>query len=227
MSAHRNSGFTLLEILVVIAIIAIVAALLFPVFASARGKARQSACLSNLRQLGIAISTYAQDYDNLYPSACDPVDKNLEDWGGLSPAPDAVKQLPLLTDVLFPYLKNKPVWGCPSDTGFKKAAYLQDDVSILSPFSCDSFFEKFGTSYVYRLDLATNHIAYPASGINTDGKTEYGSADINVLSEVYGKWHTQGNDYFFPQRYNCLMGDNHVTTKNQIDMFRLGDILAK
>src|SRR5262245_35595152 len=63
--AHR--GFTLIELLVVIAIISILAAILFPVFATAREKARQSVCLSNLRQQGNALSQYVVDYDDRLP----------------------------------------------------------------------------------------------------------------------------------------------------------------
>src|SRR5687768_14208579 len=62
-------GFTLIELLVVIAIIAILAAILFPVFAQAREKARQTSCLSNLKQLSTAMMMYAEDSDGLFPPA--------------------------------------------------------------------------------------------------------------------------------------------------------------
>src|SRR5689334_7244040 len=68
-SGQGGQAFTLIELLVVIGIIAILAAILFPVFAQAREKARNSSCISNLKQIGVACNMYAQDYDERLPTA--------------------------------------------------------------------------------------------------------------------------------------------------------------
>ena len=67
---RKHTGFTLIELLVVIAIIAILAAILFPVFARARENARKTNCLSNLKQLGMGMLQYAQDYDETFCPSC-------------------------------------------------------------------------------------------------------------------------------------------------------------
>jgi prepilin-type N-terminal cleavage/methylation domain-containing protein/prepilin-type processing-associated H-X9-DG protein len=98
-----RKGFTLIELLVVIAIIAILAAILFPVFAKAREKARQSSCLSNVKQIGIAVLSYVQDNDEMMPST----------WFGPTAYPGAY-QWP---QACAPYIKNWQIFLCPSDTG--------------------------------------------------------------------------------------------------------------
>jgi prepilin-type N-terminal cleavage/methylation domain len=101
-AASSTRAFTLIELLVVIAIIAILAAILFPVFAQAREKARQTSCMSNLKQLGTAFMMYAQDNDEMI---CPP-------FNGTANTPDAFTWDRLTQ----PYIKNWPVIQCPSDS---------------------------------------------------------------------------------------------------------------
>ena len=76
----KRTGVTLVELLIVVAIIALLAALLFPVFAKIRERGRQTVCLSNLRQLGLATALYAQDSDDRYPYGGDPGDLDANGW---------------------------------------------------------------------------------------------------------------------------------------------------
>jgi len=94
---RTRRGFTLIELLVVIAIIAILAAILFPVFARAREKARQTSCLNNVKQITLAHTMYAQDYDEEIVAAY--LYNGCGTWYGR----------------LDPYIKNLQVWICPSD----------------------------------------------------------------------------------------------------------------
>jgi prepilin-type N-terminal cleavage/methylation domain-containing protein/prepilin-type processing-associated H-X9-DG protein len=107
---RRTSAFTLIELLVVIAIIAILAAILFPVFAQAREKARQTGCLSNLKQIGTGLMMYTQDYDEAYPC----------NWyGGLWDTTPNGSQYKWM-DAVYPYVKNEQVFSCPSDGSARK-----------------------------------------------------------------------------------------------------------
>jgi prepilin-type N-terminal cleavage/methylation domain-containing protein/prepilin-type processing-associated H-X9-DG protein len=97
----RKRAFTLIELLVVIAIIAILASILFPVFGRARENARRSSCQSNMKQIGLGILQYSQDYDEKYPMY------RVGNW--------VADKAYGWADAIQPYLKSEQIFQCPSD----------------------------------------------------------------------------------------------------------------
>jgi prepilin-type N-terminal cleavage/methylation domain-containing protein/prepilin-type processing-associated H-X9-DG protein len=116
---NKKSGFTLIELLVVIAIIAILAAILMPVFAQAREKARATSCLSNAKQIGLAIYQYVQDYDERFPAT-----------RFTRPGPprvcDSGTRFQQWNYTIQPYIKNEQVFKCPSDFSTTGNAAIPD-----------------------------------------------------------------------------------------------------
>ncbi len=105
----RRKAFTLIELLVVIAIIAILASILFPVFSRARENARRASCMSNLKQIGLGVMQYVQDYDETYPSST----RYISGSSGAS--------VSWYQDIL-PYVKSYEILRCPSsDSGYGPA----------------------------------------------------------------------------------------------------------
>ena len=182
---RRPAGFTLIELLVVIAIIAILAAILFPVFARAREKARQTSCVSNLKQLGLGLVMYTQDYDGRHPM-----------WGyGGSDADDTVSEGAYTWDtVLVPYLKNRQILVCPSndanDGGESCRSYAMPRyVSMVSvdllpaPTATVALFEKGKKAIGKWGDAAAENF------FQTHGCTDYG-----LTKEL---WHNGGKNFVF------------------------------
>jgi len=124
---HSNKrAFTLIELLVVIAIIAILAAILFPVFAQARESARKTSCLSNIKEISLAMTMYVQDYDERFPVWVNEVNGNCtpcQDVGGPGyglPDPDDPNVILLYTGwdkMIAPYVKNRGIFQCPDNYG--------------------------------------------------------------------------------------------------------------
>lgn len=99
----KTGGFTLIELLVVVAIIAILAAILFPMYAKAKEAGKRASCMGNLKQLGVAVKAYQQDYNSCYPSS---KKYSADPWGHYS-----------WVFWLKPYTKNVEVFDCPGAAG--------------------------------------------------------------------------------------------------------------
>ena len=178
----RRRAFTLIELLVVIAIIAILAAILFPVFAQARESARQTACLSNMKQLGTSLTLYQQDYDGRMSQTeyADP--NNL-----------ATAQTPHVhwSYIVQPYVKNLEIFVCPSDT--------HPAVAQMGDLQAPKF------SYINNYDAIPSHEYQPpsdaaiensASLILLTERRAYGGVKGTVLLDPY-----KGANGFQPNKF--------------------------
>ena len=186
----RQGAFTLIELLVVIAIIAILAAILFPVFGRARENARRSSCQSNLKQIGLGIMQYTQDYDETYP-----VTYNQYVAGQYIPWNQTVQ----------PYVKSTQLFKCPSNT----ADYNASPAS--GPFPAIP--ASYGMNQAFaRYDEQATKIA----GINEiSTRILVGESLLGNAFMMFGNWNsgTQLVDNYWSRHLgtaNYLFADGHV-----------------
>ena len=216
MKNTRRLGFTLIELLVVIAIIAILAAILFPVFARARENARRSSCQSNLKQIGLGILQYTQDYDEKYP---------MRQYGNVSGSPSNVNDGKVMSwrRAIYPYVKSSQLFTCPSNTN----AYAAPDDSVAGDMTTQGLP---AGSPVFKCSYAINgnsngftapsehHSAQSLAAIPSTATTILVSEYSWVTAEVpfnYGAGNfSLGNDIFAFKGHlgttNFLFCDGHV-----------------
>ncbi len=178
-SARAGRGFTLIELLVVIAIIAILAAILFPVFAKAREKARQASCLSNEKQLGLAILQYSQDYDERYPYG----DANGYSYLGRGWGAN-----------IYSYVKSTGVYKCPDDSTAQVTGLNGLTGEIDYP-----------VSYGLNSNLAA---PYGGGTTNLAGMTAPASTVLLFEVQGAHQWLTSTNDYSNARNYSSSPSGN-------------------
>jgi prepilin-type N-terminal cleavage/methylation domain-containing protein/prepilin-type processing-associated H-X9-DG protein len=193
-----RNGFTLIEILVVIAIIALLAAILFPVFSRARENARKTACLSNLKQIGLALLQYSQDYDEKVVGV--PTNVSVTNYW-LAPYD--------------PYLKSDQVKSCPSVSPHRAST---DYTRTLTTLGGDSYNDGSGTHYLYRaipfqqlFNVSQTWFAFDGRGSYTWTNAHYAQG----IGDDGSLWDTSTGSYLLAagrhnEGFNAVYFDGHV-----------------
>lgn len=190
-SQRRNrSGFTLIELLVVIAIIAILAAILFPVFARARENARRASCQSNMKQLGLGIAQYTQDYDEKLPGVIVyPDGTNYTAW-------------PMM---IMPYIKNVQIFACPSSSSPPSAS----NITTTPTGASQGAYPNYGMNIITSAQTS-NRGGISQAAINNSAElllmVENGPAGVTTPQGSQGGYYTAWFDTSAPNGWNANVG---------------------
>lgn len=196
----RKLGFTLVELLVVVAVIGLLAGLLFPVFARARENARRASCASNLHQIGLGFQQYAQDYDERLP-------------GRIMGKDSGQGETNSWRRVLYPYLRSQQIFACPSNQ-FRDQTCL-DDFAPRS-YVANGNAANIGGTPPMPVDGASAGDGKPLSAIADtsrtilvmEGETDYSEATVGFAPSIFA------DDMFRGHLGTCnfLFADSHVKT---------------
>jgi len=202
----RKLGFTLIELLVVIAMLAILASILFPVFSSVREKGRRTQCLSNERQLGLALTLYQQDSDERFPNGVSPADGR-PFWSGEGWAGQCLS-----------YLKDSALLRCPDDRTPSAGLHSQT-VSYgynINLVSGEGYFQGFSPRGEALADLpapAQTVALFEVSGVSANlADTEEGAAPLFVPGPNFSASGTGLDNRLYAQITVMTSPDNQYAT---------------
>lgn len=201
----KRKAFTLIELLVVITIISILAAILFPVFARARENARRASCMSNLKQIGLGILQYTQDYDEKYPLwVADTNGNNYRDgteqgWAML----------------IQPYVKSTQIFQCPSES-------TDAPLNGVDNLSFSDYM-----SNLYYINVSTGMVGLIAPAQTVLASDFYPYDSSSTYGAVFGQYaptpDTGQADYY----HRHLGGDNYLFTDGHVKWLKPEKVLAQ
>jgi len=229
---NRQTGFTLIELLVVIAIIAILAAILFPVFARARENARRASCSSNLRQIGLAVMQYVQDYDEKYPKLNNIIDNQIPD------APSVIWTRTgtstynwLWMTQVYPYVKSAQVFRCPSfaatpdydsyinmNYGANTMVIRTEAAGSLSVAALQAVASTYMILDAGTYQMSYTRVASPASFTYVPGTAAFANSGSSVDTRFNAPQDWQKGRHF--HGVNVIFADGHVKWLKSSDVAR-------
>ena len=224
---RTRKAFTLIELLVVIAIIAILAAILFPVFARARENARRASCMSNLKQIGLGLMMYTQDYDEHYPSRgyttpTDQIPPDNQVWYSSGGTNSWFWQ-----QIIYPYTKSEQLYRCPNgvpSTYPYSGNYGTNGVIMQSSLGLSmAALESPSTTYLamdsgmYYMEInsGTDFVTSPSGWFwYIPGTQKYSGCPLTGCNSTYPMTGDTGADFDSDGRHfdgnNVIFGDGHV-----------------
>ncbi len=233
MNTSRKPGFTLVELLIVLAILTMLMTLLFPVFARARERVNQTTCASNLRQIGLAAMQYGGDNDGLMFHTLGHADDSglVTMWSFCwNPLASPSQTVDASCGPLAPFLRSAAVWNCPAASSVQAASYFNPVPPL------------YGLNVAYaRIEVAQGH---PVSFAQAESPAEtIFAADCAVYSSVYPSVPSWSRDVYLPSDHdpavhgrhsgmaNVVWLDGHVSARKPVSpdattqALNIGDIL--